>query len=115
MHIYDRTSVRACTCYLRAHARKHFICVSLRIYTRINANAVSCAFACGPHVDLIKTQNVFTRKKSQNSNTLRSETFRMYYMYYICTLRGVGRIFEGFHDPPAKLRGYGYATCAWAY
>ena len=27
--------------------------------------------------------------------------------------RGVGRIFEGgFHDPPAKLRGRGYATCA---
>ena len=30
--------------------------------------------------------------------------------------RSVGRTFKGdFHDPPAKLRGCGYATCACAY
>ena len=30
--------------------------------------------------------------------------------------RGIGRIFKGgFHDPPAKLRGRGYTTCACAY
>ena len=45
--------------------------MSLRAFTHINANAVSCVplRACS-RAGLIKMQNVFARKKSQNSNAL---------------------------------------------
>ena len=64
-----RAYICACTC----------ICVSLRLFTRKNANAVSYvrmrAFACMHlhaclRTDLIKTQNAFARKIFQHSNAL---------------------------------------------
>ena len=45
----------------------------------------------------------------------KAQTLQLYNIY-ILPGRGVGRIFKGgFHDPPAKLRGRGYATCPCAY
>ena len=41
------------------------------MFTSINANTVSCVHLCAClHAGLIKMQNAFARKKSQQSNTL---------------------------------------------
>ena len=67
--------------YLLACGRMHlYLCVSLRAFTRINANVVVCVRAC-TRASLIKTQNAFARKKiAKLKCTLGSETFRMYYI-----------------------------------
>ena len=92
-HIYvyayaslDRSFARIACAYIRSSVRaRTYICastcirVSLRLFTRKNANAVSYVrmreFACVRlrvcrRADLIKTQNVFARKIFQHSNAL---------------------------------------------
>ena len=71
----------------RAYARAYIctytcICVSLRLFTCKNSNAVSYVLirACVFRVDLIKTQNAFVHNISTLNRTLGSETFRMYYI-----------------------------------
>ena len=78
---YARAYICACTC----------IRVSLRMFTRKNANAVSYvrmrAFACLRlraclRTDLIQTQNAFARKIFQHSNALWFRNFQD--VLYVC-------------------------------
>ena len=65
----ERAYARAYTCICACSC----IRVSLRLFTCINANAVSyvrCVRAC-LHAELIKTQNAFARKIFQHANVLR--------------------------------------------
>ena len=80
VRVYDQACARTCMhLYLRARACMHldqceFACVHTHKCKRSFLRACS-------RVGLIKMQNAFARKKLQNSNTLGSETFRMYYVY----------------------------------
>ena len=65
MHFYPREFAYVYTHKCKCSFLRVFACVRLR--------------AC-PRTGLIKTQNVFARRKSQLKCTLGSETFRMYYM-----------------------------------
>ena len=53
----------------------------------------------------------------ESDSSLLSRKYYSVNKVKVATHRGVGRILKagGFHDPPAKLRGRGYATCACAY
>ena len=85
MRVYDRARAHArMYLNLRAHTRMHlvpreFACVHMHKCKRSFLRAFACMRlrACS-RAGLIKTQNAFAHKISQNS-TLGSETF-MYYM-----------------------------------